>query len=65
MYGAAVHLASAEDLEATKVLAEQGDPQAQNLLGTLYDYGLGIPEDDDEALKWYRMSAAQGMLMRS
>jgi len=47
IFGAVSHLASAQDLEATKVLAEQGDPQAQNLLGVMYDYGLGIPEDDE------------------
>ena len=60
IYGAVTHSASAQDLEATKVLAEQGDPQAQSLLGIMYDYGLGILEDDDEALKWYRKAADQG-----
>ena len=48
MFGAVTHSASAQDLDATKVLAEQGNAEAQLLLGTLYDYGLGIPEDDDK-----------------
>ena len=60
LFGAVAHIAAAQDLEATKVLAEQGDPQAQVLLGVMYDYGLGIPEDDEEALRWYRKSADQG-----
>ena len=26
----------------------------------MYDHGRGVPEDDAEALKWYRMAAEQG-----
>lgn len=60
IYGAVAYSASAQDIDDTKVLAELGNAQAQLLLGTMYDYGLGIPEDDGEALKWYRKAAEQG-----
>ena len=26
----------------------------------MYTNGLGVPEDDAEAVRWYRMAAAQG-----
>ena len=41
-------------------LAEQGDATAQSILGGMYDLGLGVPEDDTEAVRWYRLAAAQG-----
>ena len=44
----------------TKVKAEAGDANAQNLLGVMYDVGFGVQEDDKEAVKWYRKAAAQG-----
>ena len=44
----------------TKAKAEAGDANAQNLLGVMYDVGFGVPEDDQEAVKWYRKAAAQG-----
>ena len=52
--------AAAQDFESTKLLAEQGDPEAQTLLGTMYAYGLGIPEDHGKALKWLHEAAEQG-----
>lgn len=42
-------------------LAEAGDAVAQNSLGALYDHGLGVPEDNAEAARWYEMAAQQGM----
>ena len=41
-------------------LAEQGDAIAQVLLGSMYQNGLGVKQDDFEAMKWYRQSAEQG-----
>lgn len=41
-------------------LAEQGDAEAQLILGTIYDVGLGVPQDYREAVKWYRLAAEQG-----
>ncbi len=40
--------------------AEQGDMDAQHLLGCLYDLGLGVPEDLKQAAYWYRKAAEQG-----
>ena len=41
-------------------LAEQGDADAQVLLGFMYEKGQGVPQDYKEAVKWYRLSAEQG-----
>jgi TPR repeat protein len=38
-------------------LAEQGNAEAQYYIGQLYDKGLGVPIDHDEAVKWYHKSA--------
>ena len=41
-------------------LAEQGDAEAQNWLGVMYDYGDGVTQDDKEAANWFRKAAEQG-----
>jgi TPR repeat protein len=41
-------------------LAEQGDADAQFVLGVMYDNGEGVPQDYVEAAKWYRRAAEQG-----
>ena len=33
---------------------------AQYDLGNMYNFGNGVPEDDTEAVKWYRKAAEQG-----
>ena len=43
-------------------LAEQGDALAQALVGDMYKEGLGVKQDDVEAVKWYRKAADQGGL---
>ena len=40
--------------------ANDGDPASQTRVGGLFDYGEGVPEDDVEAVKWYRLAADQG-----
>jgi TPR repeat protein len=40
--------------------AEQGDADAQNKLGSLYDAGRGVAKDNAEAVRWYRKAADQG-----
>jgi len=40
--------------------AEQGNADAQINLGTMYDKGRGVPQDDKTAGKWFRLSAEQG-----
>ena len=41
-------------------LAERGDAKAQVNLGLMYDNGEGVPQDDAEAVRWYRLAAEQG-----
>tara|TARA_B100001105_G_scaffold174513_1_gene140621 strand:- start:446 stop:796 length:351 start_codon:yes stop_codon:yes gene_type:complete len=48
------------DFEETKRLAEQGLANAQYSLGLMYDEGEGVPENDAEAVRWYRLAAEQG-----
>jgi uncharacterized protein len=40
--------------------AEQDCPVAQRDLGLLYLHGLGVPEDEAEALRWLLRASAQG-----
>ncbi|SVD41693.1 uncharacterized protein METZ01_LOCUS394547, partial [marine metagenome] len=40
--------------------AGQGDLVAQVALGDLYAEGDGVPQDETEALRWYRRAAEQG-----
>ena len=41
-------------------LAEQGNAYAQFNLGSMYEYGDGVPQDYSTAVKWYTLSAEQG-----
>ena len=47
-------------LQILQPLAEEGDASAQSYLGLMYATGQGVPEDDIEAVKWYRKAAEQG-----
>jgi len=40
--------------------AEAGDGQAMSDLGRMYEYGVGIPQDPAEAVKWFRKAAEAG-----
>ena len=48
------------DIAEIKKLAEQGDPDAQRNLGLKYEKGNGLPQDDIQAVEWYRKAAEQG-----
>ena len=39
--------------------AEQGDADAQNVLGWMYDKGRGVEQDDIQAIFWYSKAAEQ------
>jgi uncharacterized protein len=41
-------------------LANIGNAMAQFSLGMLYAKGQGVPQDDKEAVKWFRLAADQG-----
>ncbi|WP_417513412.1 tetratricopeptide repeat protein [Minwuia sp.] len=48
-------------LEIWTELAEEGDLHAQFNVGLLHDEGLGTAPDRDEARRWWRMAADQGL----
>ena len=48
-------------LREWRPLAEQGDAEAQNLLGIMYFNGEGVEQDNVEAVRWYRLAAEQGL----
>jgi uncharacterized protein len=52
--------AQALDIAQITTLAEAGNADAQCSLGFMYDQGTGVPKNHAEAIKWYRLSAAQG-----
>ena len=54
------YLTSTSPLEDVRPCAEQGDAMAQYNLGVMYANGEGVPEDDVEAVRWYRLAAEQG-----
>ena len=56
----AARLTIASELDLLKTIAEQGDAATQFNLGLMYDTGDGVPQNDTEAVRWYRMAAEQG-----
>jgi TPR repeat protein len=70
------HLSTAGDFESAKrayaekdfttamreftEVAEQGNAEAQLIVGKMYMIGQGVPKDADQAMKWYRDAANQG-----
>ena len=57
----AVTPASAQDYEATRHAAEQGDADAQLDIGVRHATGEGVPQDYAEAVRWFRLAAEQGI----
>ena len=53
-------LTTEQRLEETLRQAEQGDAEAQFSLGVMYANGRSVPQDYQEAMKWFRMAAGQG-----
>ena len=47
-------------LREWRPLAEQGQAEAQYLLGIIYSVGKGVPQDYAEVVKWFRKAAEQG-----
>ena len=48
-------------LRLLRPLAEQGDANAQFIVGLSYSEGEGLPQHYREALKWFRKAAEQGL----
>ena len=47
-------------LKDLRTCAEQGNARAQASLAFKYSIGDGVPEDDAEAVRWFRLAADQG-----
>jgi len=48
------------DIAAHRVQANAGNAYSQWLLGYYYRTGRGVPQDDAQAMAWYRKAADQG-----
>ena len=49
------------DFEHLKTCADDGNAEAQNELGKCYAMGIGVAQDDKEAVRYFRMAADQGL----
>ena len=47
-------------LQLLRPLAEQGSAKAQNIIGTMYLHGLGLPKDEAQAVAWWRKAYRHG-----
>ena len=52
--------AETDIIAALRAKAEAGDAVAQSNLGKKYFDGEGVPKNDVEAVKWFRIAAEQG-----
>jgi TPR repeat protein len=43
-------------------VADQGDAEAQYLMGIRYHSGEGVPHDDAKAVEWFERAAEQGQV---
>ena len=61
--GCATLLGASEpaSLAALRSSAASGDPRAEFDLGTAYALGTGVPQNQAEATKWYRLAAEAGL----
>ena len=48
------------ETDTQRARAEAGDAEAQFSLGGMYEYGVGVPQDYVEAVRWHRLAADQG-----
>ena len=55
--------AQTPEIDALRARAEAGVTEAQLDLGLRYDLGKGVPQDDAEAVRWYRLAADQGLAL--
>jgi TPR repeat protein len=49
-----------ETFEVCKKAAQQGDADAQNNLGWMYEKGLGVEQDYKETMDWHKKAEQQG-----
>ena len=58
--GASIRAQDEQALAELRARAEAGDAASQFNLGFRYATGEGVPEDDAEAARWFRLAAEQG-----
>ena len=51
-----------QNVQQVKEKAEQGDAEAQHNLAVMYAEGMGVPQDDSEAVKWSLKASRQGII---
>ena len=51
------------DIRVARLMAEQGDPEAQVELATCFEEGYGVKRSRRNAAKWYRKAASQGHVL--
>ena len=49
------------DIATLRRLADQGNPEAQHVLGDRYQYGKGVQPDNTRAVAWYQKAADQDL----
>jgi TPR repeat protein len=54
-----------ETLRLLEPLAEEGNSEAQCIIGNIYHLGLGVKIDGVKAVEWYTLSAHQGNAIAS
>ena len=47
-------------LQVFRPLAEHGNKEAQYYVGYMYQSGIGVSQNNAEALRWYELAAKQG-----
>ena len=52
--------AQTPQIDALRVRAEAGDADAQTVLGAMYDFGEGVPQNYAEAARWFRLAVKGG-----
>ncbi|MDO6562714.1 tetratricopeptide repeat protein [Amphritea sp. 1_MG-2023] len=50
------------ELKSVQPAAENGDANAQNRLGEMYEFGYGVTRDAAQAIQWYQLAADQGFV---
>lgn len=48
------------EFKRAKEAAEEGHADSQTIIAEYYSIGYGVPEDDQEAVRWLHLAAAQG-----
>jgi hypothetical protein len=52
--------AQTPEIDALRARAEAGVAEDQYIIGHDYSIGFGVPQDDAEAVRWFRLAADQG-----